>query len=229
LRVRATLTSRATTTDVSLRAARRRPALGGQAGASPGKTSAPPPPATPGLRFSSFFRLGFDCGRNGNRRRPVQWSVDSHGWRCDSRHTSGTSRPHHSGEGLPMDRPTHLGMAAPVTLVVLALSLSSFAADKASTTFVANPACGICTFDSITKGSLTMSSTTAPGANGVKFKFSLSGATSGGLPVNGAQFVLALQLSFNGGPCDSFASPVFEMVNGKAKAIFDGSSLTPQP
>jgi len=128
-----------------------------------------------------------------------------------------------------MDRPTRLAITAPVTLVVLALSLNSFATDKASTTFVANPACGICTFDSITKGSLTMSSTTAPGANGVKFEFSLSGATSGGLPVNGAQFVLALQLSFNGGPCNSFASPPFEMVNGKAKASFDGSSLTPQP
>jgi len=120
-------------------------------------------------------------------------------------------------------------MTAPVTLVVLALSLSSFAADRASTTFVATPSCVFCTFDSITKGSLTMSSTTAPGANGVKFEFSLSGATSGGLPVNGAQFVLVLQLSFNGGPCNSFASPQFEMVNGKAKASFDGSSLTPQP
>ena len=128
-----------------------------------------------------------------------------------------------------MDRPTRLAMTAPVTLVVVAFSLSSFAADKASTTFVANPACEICTFDSITKGSLTMSSTTAPGANGVKFKFSLSGATSRGFPVNGAQFVLGLQLSFNGGPCNSFASPPFEMVNGKAKASFDGSSLTPQP
>jgi len=129
---------------------------------------------------------------------------------------------------MPMDRPTRLAMTAPVTLVVLALSLSSFAADKASTTFVANPACGFCTFDSITKGSLTMSSTTAPGANGVKFKFSLSGATAAGLPINGAQFVLVLRLSVNGGPCDSFASPPFEMVNGKAKASFDGSSLTPQ-
>ena len=130
-----------------------------------------------------------------------------------------------------MDRPTRLAITAPVTLVVLALSLNSFATDKASTTFVANPACVDlpCTFDSITKGSLTMSSTTAPGANGVKFEFSLSGATSRGLPVNGAQFVLALQLSFNGGPCNSFASPQFEMVNGKAKASFDGSSLTPQP
>ena len=128
-----------------------------------------------------------------------------------------------------MDRPTRLAITAPVTLVVLALSLNSFAADKASTTFVANPACGICTFDSITKGSLTMSSTTALGANGVKSEFSLSGATSRGLPVNGAQFVLALQLSFNGGPCNAFASPPFEMVNGKAKASLDGSSLTPQP
>jgi hypothetical protein len=128
-----------------------------------------------------------------------------------------------------MARPTRLAMTAAATLVILALSLTSFAADKASTTFVANPACGLCTFDSITKGSLTMSSTTAPGANGVKFEFSLSGATSRGLPINGAQFVLVLQLSFNGGPCDSFASPPFEMVNGNAKAIFDGSSLTPQP
>src|SRR5262249_44901763 len=91
------------------------------------------------------------------------------------------------------------------------------------------PACRMCTLDSITKGSLTMSSTTAPGANGVKFKFSLSGATSRGLPVNGARFVLALQLSFNGGPCNSFASPPFEMVDGKAKASFHVSSLTPQP
>jgi hypothetical protein len=120
-------------------------------------------------------------------------------------------------------------MTATVTLVVLALSLTSFAADRASTTFVATPGCVFCTFDSITKGSLTMSSTTAPGAHGVKFKFSLSGATSGGLPINGAQFVLVLRLSINGGPCDSFASPPFEMANGKAKAIFDGSSLTPQP
>jgi hypothetical protein len=126
-----------------------------------------------------------------------------------------------------MARPTRLAMTAAVTLVVLALSLTSSAADKASTTFVANPACGLCTFDSITKGSLTMSSATAPGANGVKFRFSLSGATSRGLPINGAQFVLVLRLSFNGGPCDSFASPPFEMVNGKAKAVFDGSSLTP--
>ena len=128
-----------------------------------------------------------------------------------------------------MDRPAHLAIAAPVTFVVLALSFNSFAADRASTTFVANPACVFCTFDSITKGSLTMSSTTAPGANGVKFKFSLSGATSRGLPINGGQFVLALRLSSNGGPCDSFASPPFEMVNGNAKASFDGSSLTPQP
>ena len=128
-----------------------------------------------------------------------------------------------------MDRPTRLAMTAPVTLVVLALSLNSFAADRVSTTFVATPSCVFCTFDSITKGSLTMSSTTAPGAKGVKFKFSLSGATSRGFPVNGAQFVLALQLSFNGGPCDSFTSPPFEMVNGKARASFDGSSLTPQP
>jgi hypothetical protein len=120
-------------------------------------------------------------------------------------------------------------MTAPVTLVVLALSLSSFAANRASTTFVATPSCVPCTFDSITKGNLTMSSTTAPGSNGVKFKFSLSGATSRGFPVNGAQFVLALQLSFNGGPCKGFASPPFEMVNGNAKASFDGSSLTPQP
>src|SRR4030095_7648388 len=96
-------------------------------------------------------------------------------------------------------------------------------------TFVANPACGLCTFDSFTKSNLTMSSTTTPGANGVKFKFSLSGATSRGLPINGAQFVLVLRLSFNGGPCDSFASTPFEMMNGKVKAIFDGSSLTPQP
>ena len=128
-----------------------------------------------------------------------------------------------------MARPTRLAVPATVPLVVLALSLTSLAADRASTTFVATPACVLCTFDSITKGSLTMSSTTAPGANGVKFKFSLSGATSRGLPINGAQFVLALQLSFNGGPCESFASPQFEMVNGKAKATFDGSSLTPQP
>jgi hypothetical protein len=126
-----------------------------------------------------------------------------------------------------MDRPTRLAMTAPVTLVVLALSLSSFAADRASTTFVATPSCVFCTFDSITKGSLTMSSTTARGANGVKFKFSVSGATSRGFPINGAQFVLALQLSFDGGPCDSFASPPFEMVNGNAQASFDGSSLTP--
>jgi hypothetical protein len=35
--------------------------------------------------------------------------------------------------------------------------------------------------------------------------------------------------SHGGGPCVSFASPPFEMVNGNAKAIFDGSSLTPQP
>jgi hypothetical protein len=128
-----------------------------------------------------------------------------------------------------MDRPTRLAMTAPVTLVVLALSLNSFAADRVSTTFVATPSCVFCTFDSITKGSLTMSSTTAPGAKGVKFKFSLSGATSRGFPVNGAQFVLALQLSFNGGLCDSFTSPPFEMVNGKARASFAGSSLTPQP
>jgi hypothetical protein len=128
-----------------------------------------------------------------------------------------------------MARRNRLAMTAAVTLAVLTLSLASFAADKASTTFVANPACGFCTFDHITKGSLTMSSTTAPGANGVKFKFSLSGATSGGLPINGAQFVLVLPLSIDGGPCDSFASPPFEMVNGRAKAIFDGSSLTPQP
>jgi hypothetical protein len=128
-----------------------------------------------------------------------------------------------------MDRPTRLAMTAPVTLVVLALSLSSFAADRASTTFVATPSCVFCTFDSITKGSLTMSSTTARGANGVSFKFSVSGATSRGFPINGAQFVLVLQLSFDGGPCDSFASPPFEMVNGNAKPSFDGSSLTPQP
>jgi len=128
-----------------------------------------------------------------------------------------------------MDRPTHLGMAAPVTLVVLALSLSSFAADKATTTFVATPSCVPCTFDSLAKGSLTMSSTTAPGANGVKFKFSVSGATSRGFPINGAHFVLLLHLSFDGGPCDFFSTQPFEMVNGKAKASFDGSSLTPQP
>jgi hypothetical protein len=130
---------------------------------------------------------------------------------------------------MPMNRPTRLAVTAPVMFVVLALSLNSFAADKASTTFVANPSCVFCTFDSITKGSLTISSTTAPGANGVKFKFRLSGATSAGLPINGAQFVLALRLSFNGGPCDSFSSPPFEMVNGNAKASFNGSSLTPQP
>ena len=130
---------------------------------------------------------------------------------------------------MSMARPTRFAMTAALVLVVLGLSRASFAADKASTTFVADPACLFCTFDSITKGSLTMSSTTARGANGVKFKFSLSGATSRGLPINGAQFVLVLRLSFNGGPCDSFTSPPFEMVNGKAKAIFDGASLTPQP
>jgi hypothetical protein len=129
--------------------------------------------------------------------------------------------------GGPMARPTRLAMTATVTLVVLALSLTSFAADKASTTFVADPGCIFCTFDSITKGSLTMSSATARGTNGVKFKFSLSGATSRGFPINGATFRLVLRLSFNGGPCDAFASPPFEMVNGKANAIFDGSSLTP--
>src|SRR5262249_58824846 len=112
-------------------------------------------------------------------------------------------------------------MHAQVTLVVLALSLNSFAADRVSTTFVATPSCVFCTFDSITKGSLTMSSTTAPGAKGVKFKFSLSEATSRGFTVNGAQFVLALQLSFNGGPCNSFASPLFAMGNGDAKASAD--------
>jgi hypothetical protein len=120
-------------------------------------------------------------------------------------------------------------MTAAVTLVVLALSPTSFAADKASTAFVATPDCFSCTFDKLTKGKLTISSTTASGANGVKFKFSLSGATSAGFPINGAQFVLVLRLSFNGGPCDTFSSPPFEMVNGKAKASFDGSSLTPQP
>src|SRR4030095_16358996 len=128
-----------------------------------------------------------------------------------------------------MARPPRLAMTAAVTLVVLALSLTSFAADKASTTFVANPACGLCTFDSFTKSNLTMSSTATPGANGVKFKFGLSGATARGLPINGAQFVLVLRLSFNGGPCEPFASPPFEMMNGKAKASFDGLSLTPQP
>ena len=131
--------------------------------------------------------------------------------------------------GIPMARPARRAMTVAVVLAALSLSRTSFAADKASTTFVANPACGFCTFDTITKGKLTMSSTTAPGANGVKFKFSVSGASSAGLPINGAQFVLVLRLSFNGGPCGTFSSPPFEMVKGKAKASFDGSSLTPQP
>jgi hypothetical protein len=128
-----------------------------------------------------------------------------------------------------MARSSLLAAIAASTLVGLALTCPSFAADKASISFVATPNCVFCTFDSITKGNLTVSSTNASGANGVKFKFSLSGATSGGLPINGARFVLVLRLSFNGGPCDTFASPPFEMVKGKAKAIFDGSTLTPQP
>lgn len=128
-----------------------------------------------------------------------------------------------------MARTTRHAMAAGAMLVILALSPTSFAADKASTSFVVTPACMFCTFDHITKGNLTMSSTTSPGANGVKFKFSLSGATSGGLPIDGARFVLVLRLSFDGGPCGAFSSPPFEMVNGRAKAMFDGSSVAPQP
>jgi hypothetical protein len=106
-----------------------------------------------------------------------------------------------------------MAMTAGTTLVVLALSLTSVAADKASTSFVVTPECMFCTFDHLTKGNLTMSSTSSPGANGVKFTFSLSGATSGGLPINGARFVLVLRLSFDGGPCGAFSSPPFEMVN----------------
>jgi len=130
-----------------------------------------------------------------------------------------------------MARTTRVAAIATVLLVVAALSVPSFAADKASIPFVVSPACVFFTFYHIDKGSLTVSSTTAPGANGVKFKFTLSGATaiSGGPPVNGAQFVLALQLSVDGGPCDTFASPPFVMTNGKAKAIFDGSTLVPNP
>ena len=126
-----------------------------------------------------------------------------------------------------MARSTHLVVIAVVAFVVPALSPSSFAADKVSMSFVPSPGCVFCTFDSLSKSNLTISSTTTPGANGVKFKFSVSGATSLGHPVNGARFVLGLQLSTNGGPCNTYASPQFEMTNGKAKATFDGSSLTP--
>jgi hypothetical protein len=129
-----------------------------------------------------------------------------------------------------MDRTTRRTMAAGTTFAILALSLPSFAADKISTSFVVSPNCILCTFDHITKGNLTMSSTTSAGANGVKFKFSLSGVTKGGLPItSGSQFVLLLRLSVDGGPCDAFQSPQFEIVNGKAKVLFDGSSLVPQP
>ena len=99
-----------------------------------------------------------------------------------------------------MARPSRLAMTAAFTLVVLALSRTSFAADKAITSFVADPTCVFCTFDSLDKGSLTIASTTAPGANGVKVKLSLSGATSRGFPINGTPFVLVLRLSFNRGP-----------------------------
>jgi len=127
-----------------------------------------------------------------------------------------------------MTRPTRFATTAAVTLVVVALSLTPVAgADKVSTSFVATPGCVFCTFDHITKGNLTVSSTTARGANGIKFKFSVSGATAGGLPINGASFILALRLSFNGGPCSTFSSPPFEMLRGKAKATFDGSSVNP--
>jgi hypothetical protein len=126
----------------------------------------------------------------------------------------------------PMARRTRLTMTATAALAVLAHSAAS-AADKTTTSFVADPTCVFCTFDGLKKGSLTIASTTAPGANGLKGKFGLSGATKGGLPINGTQFVLVLRLSFNRGPCDSFSSPPFEMTNGKAKATFDGSTLTP--
>jgi len=125
-----------------------------------------------------------------------------------------------------MARRTRLTLTATAALAVLAHSAAS-AADKATTSLVADPTCVFCTFDSLKKGSLTIASTNASGANGLKVKLSLSGATKGGLPVNGTQFILVLRLSFNRGPCDAFSSQPFEMTNGKAKTTFDGSTLTP--
>jgi hypothetical protein len=137
----------------------------------------------------------------------------------------------HTTLGDTMARTTRVAATAAVVLVVTALSVPSFAADKATLPFVVSPGCVFCSFYHIDKGSLAVSSTTTPGANGVKFKFTLSGATAiaGAPPVNGAQFVLVLQLSVNGGPCETFTSPPFVMTNGKAKALFDGSTLLPNP
>src|SRR5262249_915953 len=148
---------------------------------------------------SNTGRGGDPNGKSLSARARAPWTAPGSGAMV------GTRRPHlgHTTRGgMPMDRPARLAMTAPGTLAVLALSLSSFAAAHATTTFVATASCVPCTFDSLAKGSLTMSSTTAPGANGVKFKFSVSGATSRGFPINGAHFVLLLHLSFDGGPCD---------------------------
>ena len=124
-----------------------------------------------------------------------------------------------------------LRAGAPAMMLACLLKPTALlAADKSSISFVPLNGCfPPCAVQDFKKAKLELKPTNATGANGAIFKLTITGAVGQGIPVNLSGSEVFIYLFFEAtGACVKYASPMFDIINGKANISFTAAALTPQ-